>query len=264
VAALDSGKLVFQSAAAEQCLTRIRHLICDQTSREARRPACLGILQGKLADGEQCAFSTECASNECSIAHDCTGACCTGTCVGDVALVPGRLGDRCQSSCIDSTCRNGLCVPLRDEGDECRSDSECDYGLACLDGLTCVAMARSGEACVDDRCRNFGEVCMWSSFTCEPGGLAGAPCLSTQHCSPMYTCDTSSGNFEGYKCVPRLITVGAPCRWDGEPCEPPAFCATGAVRTCTLPRADGDACDWDYECEGGHCHLHTCNSDPCF
>ena len=269
--AIHLEKMTFHVDAAAACIEWIENVTCDVTSPEFRRPnACNQIFTGALHDGETCAFSDECISNECWDGDvPCTDACCTGTCAGDIAPEFGHLGDRCRlSGCIDSRCGDdGICAPFRTEGELCEESAECDYGLGCVNGV-CTALAGAGEACSVSGCRDYGFVCKeWPSFACEPGGLGLAHCLDDSDCSPMYRCETSSNNIDTYFCTQRVaLAVGSECRWFETPCAPPAFCkySGGSVGRCTLPLANGERCGGDAQCESQRCDdLGVCTSKAC-
>lgn len=153
-----------------------------------------------------------------------------------------RVLDRLSSFACDA-------VPMRDEpcdicsvwvggvaeGQACESDpapfaSRCAQGLNCVAGA-CVDLCEQGYPTLAE-----GELC-WGDD--EPLGL----------CGPGLYCDYVSTQ----RCA-AAVPLGGSCAAD--PCDSGAYCAED--ETCAPRRAEGEACENDYECETLTCRAQAC------
>lgn len=264
-AAVDMGRSKYSGDHTASCLEAFAERSCDVTSQSGRTipDACFTEFTGTGAAGSACAFDGECASLDCNAPASCQMACCTGTCVGDAPPGHARLGESCEHARCDpgSFCDAAMltCVALAPAGAFCGSPAECRYGLDCDPGGTCVALPGPGQPCTG-ACRDEGTTCSATTGTCVKVGLAGAPCASSEDCSPVYRCDAtrhcSAGLPLGSPC-----TAGVACAGDRAFCDVPDGAVTGS---CVLPKANGQPCQRDAHCESVHCDpiALQCTAEP--
>lgn len=125
-ASVDAGKLVYDGAAASQCMSALRSLSCTEFAREGDplSTMCENPFQGQVANGMQCAYDEECMS---------------GYCEGDTQFnnpMPGTCkafptsGQACPDfDCAEGLqCQNGTCMALKADGAECFDGEECMSG----------------------------------------------------------------------------------------------------------------------------------------
>jgi hypothetical protein len=260
-AALDAGKIVFNGDKARTCLDDHAASSCDVTSQDSREqdPACLEVLTGTLREGEACALNTECVSRLCDV-QACDTACCLGTCVGDVAPSVAKVGESCAAGTCEPAafCDQDIttCVARKRLGASCTSINECAFGLDC-DAGACAALPAPGEACAG-ACRDEGTRCSPITDTCVEVGLVGDPCTMASDCSVLYRCDETNHCSAG-------VAPGAACTATTRCAGNRAFCDVApdaSEGSCALPRADGEACRQDEQCEHQTCDPTTLRCVP--
>lgn len=263
-AAVAMGKTKYDGAAASACLDAAAARDCDTTSQSNRVPPdiCLQVNAGTLHDGDACGLDTECVSQFCSI-PPCDMACCTGTCVGDAAPGRANLGEPCENALCspDSFCDDGtlMCEALVGVGMFCSSTSQCQYGLDCDQTGVCGALPGPGAPCTG-QCRDEGTTCSATTGTCVKVGLAGAACVTSGDCSPIYACDTTKHCSAG-------VALGQPCAANQQCADDGAFCdipTDGTSGTCVAPKANGETCQGDANCASVYCDplTLTCADEP--
>jgi hypothetical protein len=260
-AAVDMGAVQFDGDRAQACVDALGARGCDPTREDNRRTpdACFDVLRGTLHADAACGIDEECISRSCDV-PDCDMACCTGTCAGDEPPVPGALGE----SCAAAGCQRRLfcdadvdaCVALQPLGGFCASSDQCREGFYCDPVGECAAALPALHAVCTMGCRDEGTRCSETSHTCVEVGLAGAPCVDSSECSPLYRCDATLHCSAG-------LPLGAPCTGTDRCVDIDAFCdipLTEAVGTCTLPKDDGAPCQTDRQCQGDRCdpQSHLC------
>ena len=249
--AIADHKVSYDGEAASDCVAALAKLSCDVTSKDYRVvPSCAGVLTGKVAGGDECAFPTECKSSSCTLGSNCaTGTCCTGTCT---AGPPSAAGGMCH---VDADCAADLycsaldqtCHALGQDGATCYVTSECDYGLGCVLATNpgqCHALAATGAACPNG-CANEGETCSASSMTCVAVGVMGAPCTTGADCSKYEVCDTAAGTCADSP------DLGQPC--PAGKCEADAWCDAAGSGNCATLLTDSSPCDTDNDCASAFC-----------
>jgi hypothetical protein len=137
------------------------------------------------------------------------------------------------------------CVALEALGGACRTDKQCDFGLACTGATTfdkgaCRKLPALGERCPYERCADINARCN-SSGVCIAIGLPGDNCTTDAECSQFALCDATQG-----KCI-AMPTLGQPCV---SQCAGDAFCGNG---TCITPLENADECGADNECASQVC-----------
>jgi hypothetical protein len=160
-------------------------------------------------------------------------------------------GERCANDeeCVPGMfCSGGVCVVLSQRGQQCRLDTHCDYGLACI-GATeqeagaCRALPLLGESCPYLRCAEVGAFCNASQI-CAPLGLPGTPCSRDAECSPYGQCG-GGGVCED---TPHL---GMACKGN---CAGEAWCNRSSGQgICSAPQEDHSPCAVDEQCTSLHC-----------
>jgi len=265
-AAIAEGVVRYDGENAKHCLDALgASRGCDPTTEISRvRPdECLAIFTGTLHGDDACARNDECISRQCDV-PECEDACCTGACVGDEPPARAQLGEACDVA----QCDNGLfcdvdtaiCIALKPQGGFCVSIAECRFGLYCNQAGECVGnLPTLGEAC-SGPCRDEGTQCSNSSRTCVKVGLIGAACEMSSDCSPFYVCDATRHCSAG-------APIGAGCSADQRCADAGAFCEIpgGEVMgVCAPLKADGEVCDSPNACQSGACDTMTrqCIPEP--
>jgi hypothetical protein len=211
---------VFDPAAGARCLLEMKN--AQGCGKDVTVPACNYVYRGTIGAGESCTATPDCAlpsNGYASICDDLRGIC--------VALIRGALYDECQQSCEVRTDGRVPCVwgPVSNPYSDGSIVVSClrNDGLACGDNGWCIALATTGEYCVND-----------------------------SSCSRELYCATALGNV----CQPRG-KVGASCVDDYTmPCVVSAYCNAGI---CAQKKSNGADCKLDTECQG-YCNWNV-NSD---
>ncbi len=248
-ASIAESKISYDGVAARNCIAALSQQTCDATSEEARRgpEACDRIFAGSSSAGEGCVYGAGCQSGVCNKPSCEHNECCPGVCESrrDAPLGGACLADHdCAQPGFCGA--DKTCASLLGAGHDCRSDLECDYGLACTGGGligTCRALAHAAEPCPFQRCADIGLTCMNGS--CVAVGLPGDPCGSNVNCSPYAECDVAAGT-----CV-NVPGLGMPCTTQ---CAGEAWCQPGIpAGTCVAPLANGEFCGATNQCASFTC-----------
>lgn len=211
-AAIRHGALAVDVKDVDTCLAAYEKTLegCDWVGPFPPGPpaACQGIFRGKLAAGQRCRSSLECAGElRCKDLGPTTPGRCSPAGTGEETSCGGTVDSlatytlqsdvdarhpECKERCIEHKCR----APVR-EGGACLISGDCQDGLQCLPlpgaprtgnpPRTCVAArlpAKEGEACPGGVCdgslqcirgtcaarKNTGETCA-DDFECRGGCL---------------------------------------------------------------------------------------------
>jgi hypothetical protein len=270
-ASLASGRMRFDSDAAERCLETIRESTCD-LDPVSSQSSWLGFGQsddcrfliGTVPDGELCG-----ALGECGPQSFCTsilrhlafpdGPVCQRR-TGQGETVPSNGVFWCAPELV---AEQGVCQALAGEGESCqfpldsRLYGSCAPGLYCTPSTRrCQRLERKGEPCFEDE--NF--LCAWDlacvQGTCRERGGEGDDCWRSQDenslirgCMFDFFCDASP-NSSG-KCR-ALLKEGASCR-DNQECAAGFYCAGpapdfGEPGTCRRKALPGEACEGTWQC----------------
>jgi hypothetical protein len=155
-------------------------------------------------------------------------------------------------------------VALKPAGTACTGQAECQYGTACIavgQAGQCTKLPHTGEACTDF-CTDFGSICDPTSQKCVKVALEGETCIGegvNSNCSSLYTCDAG-------RCSAG-VALGASCTADDRCADFRAFCDVpdgGLSGTCVLPKANGQTCLFDPDCDSSFCDFttSTCVDEP--
>jgi hypothetical protein len=223
-AAVDAGRITFDSGAARSCLEAL-----DTGGCFAADDFCDAALRGAVPDAGSCRSTYECASPY----------------------------SRCAT---EATCP-GLCT-RRSDNTPCDSSADCDPAtLYCnLYGTpsTCQLRVGPGLPC------SYGPVnpCV-DGYGCGPAGTCivqpsspGEPCTPGSGCSVAagLACDGTTGT-----CAPAPngpSPVGGPCGGGFYCDDRTAFCGPGYQCVARFPRDQGFGCTSDDQCASpGHCSL---------
>ncbi len=262
-AAIASGKVTFDGAAARDCFDAIAAASCEVTavSYRARPETCLTYFHGAVAEGGACALDQECVSQKCA-APSCDMACCPGTCTGDTAPVLATTGDSCEIATCDaaSYCDQvaRTCRPLKGASASCESFEECADGLYCLQSGVCGSLPDEGEICAVDGCRRSNDRCSADTHMCTAAGLDGAACTNQADCSSLLVCDNTKHCSGG-------APLDGPCRTSDD-CAAGTRCdlADGATTgLCHVLHGVDESCVSDYDCSSHKCNrtAQTCIAD---
>lgn len=127
-AAIDAGRLGYDSAAAGECLDAAAGAACGGAAPTSSA-ACDRVFVGKVAVGGACEDDDECAGE----------ATCDGDPGACVALP--ALGAACTGSCVTGAYCDfdtSVCLALQANGTACDFDFECESGFCDDTGMTCA------------------------------------------------------------------------------------------------------------------------------
>ncbi|WP_205525531.1 hypothetical protein [Pyxidicoccus trucidator] len=265
-AALASGRIRYDADVAGQCVLALREGSCEDSplslpmlNRGIEYDLQCRFLQGQVADGEACQWSTECSDGAyCDVTtSSCGGVCKRGTvthpdtafdaCPPGTALIPGTTltGGRCLKAGGEGTScgvRGGVLLGICDQGTWCETTTA-PHG-------TCRRVSTEGETCDD----YHGPRCGWSLYCrdgrCQKAQGEGAACTApgtgrfgTLECRDELFCDGENG--QPGTCRPRR-EAGAACRNAFE-CEDTMNCIgaqpmDGVWGTCQPAAREGESC----------------------
>jgi hypothetical protein len=252
-AAVSMGKITYSGENASTCFDALADRSCDVTSESGRMDpeACRQIFVGTLPAGADCALNAECISAACDAPETCPQVR-MGTCQGDTPPGHANLGESCEHAfCSAGSFCDAVemkCLALRTSGATCQQN-QCQYGLDCNQSNRCASLPQLGNSC-DGPCRDEGTTCSATSQTCVKVALAGQPCTTSGDCASVYVCDRTLGRCSAG------IALGAPCVAAQLCADDRASCYSPdgqAIGTCELPRANGERCGRDANCESLHC-----------
>lgn len=248
IKAIENDKIRYDGTASFDCLEALASIGCDRTQVDARTTpaACDKVFQGRVDDGEACAFHDECRSGICEDIPACTrDTCCYGTCATSLrSPVDGAC--RGDSQCVEGTyChKSHVCRARIGENMSCDDARGCEFGLACvgvtdLQAGTCRRLPATGQACPYKECSDINAVC--SNSNCIALGLPGAACSSDAECTFYGECDEIAGH-----CID-TPSLGMPC---DVYCAGEAWCD---LNICVAPLPDGAMCGADNQCASTDC-----------
>lgn len=300
-AAVKDGRMTFTASQVSPCLADFAAIGCEAFD-DFDAPSCAAVFTGKVADGEACYQTSECAdASYCTsdVRQACPGACALKKSAGasataDVECQDGHYvyGQQCaafaavNTSCApvgasqqEQSCVSGsycdaatlTCKPKLAVGSACTSSAQCPRLRPCVGG-TCQALAGVGETCGYGSGQRFCALdlhCLTASITepgtCQPKQVAGGACLLDPDCKSDLYCEGE--NFSTMPptkgaCTARQA-VGASCSTN-LPCVQEAYCSATSV--CAARKAAGQACSNSGECaQGTNCVGGVCTgncSDP--
>lgn len=221
-AALQRGQVDIDQHQLARCRRGMRRQLrgCDWLGPlQPELPAeCAAIVVGKLAAGERCESTPECAEGlYCRGLRPTAPGICAPPAVAKaacelpadplLALVAGGAGGRQHPSCAGN-CVRGVCLAQAQEGGQCSASAQCAAGLNCLDG-SCSARAlpvlgascsassacADGTVCVDARCTlpKAGGAQCHLPFECRSLECQGATPTQAGHCADV--CPASSARL---------------------------------------------------------------------
>jgi hypothetical protein len=292
---LSAGRLVFDAAAAQTCLSGVEGLSCD-TFRDRLRaqpaglvPACAGVFRGTSIEGQACPLGIECAPGfRCVFGATCPGTCtafapisgaCDATrwCDGQRAICLGGLCEELPAT-VGAPCPKGFCLaplvcntlghtcqPPSLEGRPCGGDGNaCFAGLACLQSSptatgSCVRPRARTESCFEDAdCDrgDGGEALVCAGGSCDLAPGPDEPCFNFR-CRNAW-CDST-------RIPPTCLALPA----QGSACALGTLCAAGLycnAGQCAPLLGAGTACTAHMQCADGRCYGGRCvaaGDPPC-
>ncbi len=247
-AAIDAGRLDYDSAQAYRCVRAIKKLKCHRGEDQSEvAEDCQGILSGAVEPDQPCRIADECVGelSVCGFDPTCTDECCPGEC----RFIPGPFaagepcdeGQQCEAGTyckfnVEGEEFTAVCTALPGEGDSCEvinygNGDTCTDGTFCNSDEVCEKPRKDGESCSDnDQCQAKSRC---DDEICVARVRRGKPCDSDSDCLHG---DSVCHDDE---CTRRL-GVGEECGGWTPPCVGYAVC-TGAV--CTELGKVGDPCD---------------------
>lgn len=260
-AALEEGRIRYDADIAGQCVLALREGSCNvapvslpMQNRGIEYDARCRFLQGQVADGAACQWSTECSNGAYC---DVTTSSCGGVCRRGPVTAPGTAFDACPAGTV---LLGGKCLTPGGEGTSCGvrdgvllgvcgQDTWCDTEAGTAHG-TCKRVSAEGEACDDA----IGTLCGWSLFCrdgrCQKAQDEGGACTAP-----------GTGRRGAVECREELFCDGdlrqagscRPKREAGESCRHALECDThmecigarpmeGVRGTCQPPPREGESC----------------------
>lgn len=247
-----------------QCQTGNTNLTCGLLGAKcATCSSSTGCTAGDCAplkaNGTSCGANAECTSGAC-VAGACCSSACTGACetcgsagspgicvlrdegtpaVTCAAYACDGLNPSCPTMCTSSRqcapgrfCILGKCDMLKDKGETCAANGECQTGF-CADSVCC-----------DKACSN----------SCDRCNLAGK----------IGTCSVSPANDPGQPLCGGSIVC------NGTLTDCPITCVSGCPTNtycsgtyCSAKKTDGTACGAPGECTSGFCANGVCCNQAC-
>lgn len=220
-----SPNYTYDASAAGKCIEGYRaglSACTDPKAMDATEDLCRLVFTGNVALGGTCTKTAECVQNA---EHNVT--CDTGLCAltsnGSVVVERprGTAGSPCAVTCITQSINATSCSSTLSSG-------------------TVPTDTVAAECWVDD------ELVCGPSGTCESAPALGAAC--TNECAPGAYCS-------GGSCIAQ-ITTGS-CSLASAACAKTSYCDS-TTQECTPLKADGSACNYDEECQGGDCQGDVC------
>ncbi len=258
VDAPGSGITVGFLNACADALSDDANLCVDQSNLTACTPPL-----GKLANGQACADSTQCAGGSCDMSQ--TNSAC-GVCVqlaiagescASTDCIPGLscLGDsNGGQTCIKEArlAVGATCSSTNAPGDNCVSGSVCaDNGNG---ASTCQKLPTKGQPCntSDPACAQ-GLVCV--SQTCATPLGVGGDCPTGAECQLSLYCDSTSLKCAAYT----VAKAGDSCGASGIVCGAGLYCSSDASPVCVAYANVGQACSDTIQCQP----FITCTNNVC-
>jgi hypothetical protein len=259
---LECPDLVFSDGAKRSvedlttCAKAYETVPCEDLKHDVV-PGC--VTPGTRAQGEACAFPSQCQSLDCKMTGDC-GAC----------AVEAALGESCAAADVEcdayTACgASQTCIPLSGslafEGEACMPDHDCFSDYYC-DGV-CRPLPKLGDscadaaACADGAYCGAGDVCFALPSSGKACGVQigddGQP--TAADCGPGLTCSLDADAKSG-TCLPPpelgepcFFTAGLPSNYA---CKYPLHCNDAVSPTvCAAIAAPGEPCHDFWECEQG-------------
>ncbi len=188
--ALTDANLTYDAASAGACGCAVEQGSCDSLSWFRAVPACDAMLVSTSTTFDFCANEFQCPTR-----HACVEA------RGPEVAFGGR----------PPMCFEGVCVPIRAEGETCEGYATCEAGTYCDYSVAvpvCAAKAGLTEACDERPCvGDANDVALLppnecyytkAGATCRPQGRAGAQCEGSCHdlyrCSKSGFCEATAGD----------------------------------------------------------------------
>lgn len=302
--ALASGRIRYDADVAGQCVESLRVGSCDEApvslSMQHRGieydPRCR-FLQGQVADGGACQWSTECQQGAyCdALPWACGGvckreplperveafdACAPGTIlIGGRCLTPGGPGTRCGAEggapvgvcdqgtwCDQGNETHGTCKPFATEGEACHDyeGPRCGWSMLCRDGR-CQKVRGEGQACLAPGAGRFGILECRDELFCD--GDNGQPGTCRPRRDAGAACRNAFECGDGMSCAGSkpLEGVWGTCQRlprQGEACE--LLCGAGLVCSFTTRTCVPTARLWEPCEDPDSCYLSgTCVDGIC-
>ena len=245
---VEAGTLRYDPVRAQACADDWVTRSCVDVTAEpqsCQRVAVAAVpLQGGCYDGY-----SECVEGVCR------GGGCRRRC-----LMPGLVGDTCQSTsdcasgllCRQGSNGSGQCATLGRDGEPCGPTMPCGPALTCL-GSTCRRLPGPAEPCLSGRCDETSFCALTpNGGTCEARRDTGQGCSDDGECASTMLCDAAQ-----QACAPRQVdTRGADCSLR-QRCSAGNTCLVEPSEsrgTCGAPRPEKAPCARPSDCEA---HL-TC------
>jgi hypothetical protein len=258
-AAVASGDVKYDGAAASKCLSEIANRSCDDLLQRTSA-TCDAAVEGNVATGGECDFDFQCQGQAfCKVT---AGAC------------PGACTDRqpAGSSCNDDDqCADGLvcyettqaCIAPVGDAQSCEGASAppCEPGYLCIGGDEAAGTPGTCKPSDDAFNGAVGEACSFQTGTLCSVNLA---CVIDDFATLSGTCTAKAA--AGGTCTP--ASIPPQCPFDqycaGAPTDPSGTCT--ALPTDGQPCVDvlGDpACAPYARCENGTCRDLQANGGAC-
>lgn len=217
----ERGELELSVAGLAACADHLQDVACDEQINDLDG-ACADVWTGLAPDGAACGLGIE-------------------------SFVCGA-----ESTCVLGLDFCGTCEPTVPAGSACGADvGRCADGTSCIADV-CVADAKPGETCGDERDCVVGSRC--EDGTCQRTSIVGIG----EDCGQVDRCQYRAACVDG-SCVQAALL--------GDACSTELPCASGwcDAGVC-VPQTDDGACTSGLHCYSGICDEGTCMPLPgvCF
>lgn len=254
------------AAALDRCLTLLEAGACWSAN-----PPDVCLASGTLPANAACnQDGLQCQSGSCTgtaaqapcgtcVAPAEIGASCDPTQTDNLCV----LGSSCTASTASTAASTCVAVTLGVAGATCAQSSDCATGLICdPTAMKCATPPGLGGSCSDPFGCAYPLVCNVTNdagTTCQPAGVAGAPCLFDEFCVKGLGCSAAGGT-----CGPiSWQSAGQPCDGDLARCLV-GDCPGTQAAVCPTILPDGAACsadDTSQACDvGAVCYAGKCAS----
>jgi MYXO-CTERM domain-containing protein len=240
---------------------------CGSTCNGSNRTACV------FPGSQTSCRAASCTAGSQTLAANCDGAGNCPTTVQDCgAYTCDAGGVACRTTCSSNShcesghyCDGGTCAPLRENGQDCSVDGQCD-SASCVDGVCCgSASCPAGSTCAEANHR--GECRRSVGTDCSAGSQCGTDlCVDGVCCTSecIGQCERCNASGNRGTCVPTSgapVGTRAPCGGDGVGTVCGARCDGENRTSCEFPGASV-TCREGNTCQNGTAVLPaTCGVD---
>lgn len=260
---VDQGRLQYLPQEAANCVNAHGHGACTGTPVQ-----CETVFQGLVATDGGCLVADECQSGNYCLLYEnkCPFTCYRYQDVGESCNWWDRQCDPQLGNCKNVDGGNH-CVARGALGGSCQYFSDCQQGLACINGTCIRQIANEGEPCRENQGYPYcetGTFCRQDfnatgdpidAGVCLPKAGLGGVCAGGDSCATGMRCSSA---YATGTCIP-LGAVNATCT-NYNDCQSELYCDPPSSRCLPLPVEGGDCSSQGsfYRCAPGfYCDYQT-------